>query len=314
MAELSGSWIYRSFNPTFVTGNETPQEDALIAGQLDLTLSLAPPSTTGPMAEIGAPEPVGLVGMIGWRGTPPGVLDVNGTIDPSPGREHQRFDFTATGRRDTATAGWQYDYHGHMGRNWAMPDGSTVDRHPTLVGSVIRVTPHNGRPGGAWQSRAGEVLSFIAVKPQQADMPHNYDLMGEWTYQSFHNDTTYPYLTARPNGLILQEALLKLETTLERGITTLRGTMEWSGRVLDIRGQLFASPLESGQPQEFIFSATGRPDTATAGWKYEYHGDMTRTWRNGDKQVPALVGSGIREKAHGDSPAGYVAPFIAVKQ
>ena len=308
MAEFAGTWTFRSFNPIFVTGNptfvpgnETPQEDDFTAGRLDLTLRTAP-------------DPMDLEGTIGWRDTPPGVLDVNGTIDQTAGLEHQRFNFSATGRPDTATAGWQYDYHGHMGRNWAMPDGSRVDRHPTLVGSVIRVTPHNGRPGGAWQSRAGEVLSFIAVKPQQADMPHNYDLMGEWTYQSFHNDTTYPYLTARPNGLILQEALLKLETSLERGITTLRGTMEWSGRVLDIRGQLFASPLESGQPQEFIFSATGRPDTATAGWKYEYHGDMTRTWRNGDKQVPALVGSGIREKAHGDSPAGYVAPFIAVKQ
>jgi hypothetical protein len=175
------------------------------------------------------------------------------------------------------------------------------------------------------------VLSFIAVKPQQADMPHNYGLTGEWTYRSFRNDAQGP--PPRPNGLIVQEALLTLQTKLETiperrspvpphpitepsyTKTTLGGTIEWSGRVLDIKGQVFPSPLERGQPQEFIFSATGRAGTATAGWQYEYHGDMTRTWRNGDKQVPALVGSVMRVKAHGEAaPAGYVYPFIAVKQ
>jgi hypothetical protein len=175
------------------------------------------------------------------------------------------------------------------------------------VGSVIRVKPHNG-------SRAGEVLSFIAVKPQQADMPHNYDLTGEWTYRSFRNDAQGP--PPRPNGLIVQEALLTLQTKLETNTkTTLGGTIEWSGRVLEIKGEVDASPLERGQPPAFIFSATGRPGTATAGWQYEYHGDMTRDWPKADKQVPALVGSVMRVKAHGEAaPAGYVYPFIAVKQ
>jgi hypothetical protein len=210
-----------------------------------------------------------------------------------------------------------------MGRNWAKPpDASRIDRHPTLVGSVIRVKPHNG-------SRAGEVLSFIAVKPQQADMPHSYDVTGEWTYRSFRNDAQGP--PPRPNGLILQEAVLKLETKLETvperrspvpphaitdpsyTKTTLRGTIEWSGRVLDIKGEVLPVKFE-GRPQEFWFSATGRGGTASAGWQYDYHGDMTRTWPKGDRQVPALVGTVIRQKAHGDSPAGIVYPFIAVQQ
>jgi hypothetical protein len=120
----------------------------------------------------------------------------------------------------------------------------------------------------------------------------------------------------------LQEAVLKLETKLETvpggrdphapspsyTKTNLGGTIEWSGRVLDIKGEVFPNPLERGQPQEFMFSATG------AGLEYYFHGDMTRTWSKGDKQVPALVGSVIRLKAHGDSPAGTVYPFIAVKQ
>ena len=326
MAELAGTWTLRTFNPTFVTGNETPQEDAFIAGTLDLRLDRA----ADPLYAAGmAADPFYLVGTIGWPGNPPGVLDVKGRIDTRPGVEHQRFDLTDTGRPQTPTAGWQYDYYGHMGRNWAKPpDASRIDRHPTLVGSVIRVKPHSG-------SRAGEVLSFIAVKPQQADMPHSYDVTGEWTYRSFRNDAQGP--PPRPNGLILQEAVLKLETKLETvperrspvpphaitdpsyTKTTLRGTIEWSGRVLDINGEVDPSPLEIDQPPVFRFSATGRGGTASAGWQYEYHGDMTRAWTkppDADRidQVPALVGTVIRQKAHGDSPAGIVYPFIAVKQ
>jgi len=233
------------------------------------------------------------------------------------------FYLTATGRGDTPTAGWQYDYHGRPGRNWALRDGGRVDRHPTLVGSVIRVKPHG-------QSRAREVLPFIAVKPQQAreDMG-TYDLPGSWTYRSFRNDAQGP--PPRPNGLILQEAILKLETKPETvparrspeppfaiiepsyTKTILGGTIEWSGRVLDIKGEVLPVKFE-GRPQEFWFSATGRGGTASAGWQYDYHGDMTRTWPKGDRQVPALVGTVIRQKAHGDSPAGIVYPFIAVQQ
>src|SRR6516162_1741697 len=41
-SELSGSWTYRSFNPRFVTGNETPQEAALIVADR-VVLTLNPP-------------------------------------------------------------------------------------------------------------------------------------------------------------------------------------------------------------------------------------------------------------------------------
>jgi hypothetical protein len=37
-SELSGSWTYRIFNPTFVMGNLTPEEDALIRAEAVLTL------------------------------------------------------------------------------------------------------------------------------------------------------------------------------------------------------------------------------------------------------------------------------------
>jgi hypothetical protein len=82
MAELAGTWTLRTFNPTFVTGNETPQEDAFIAGTLDLRLDRA----ADPLYAAGmAADPFYLVGTIGWPGNPPGVLDVKGRIDTRPG-------------------------------------------------------------------------------------------------------------------------------------------------------------------------------------------------------------------------------------
>jgi hypothetical protein len=58
----------------------------------------------------------------------------------------------------------------------------------------------------------------------------------------------------------------------------------------------------------------GRNGTGTAGWEYDYRGQLAYQWPNGVNQVPALVGTVIRAKPHGASPAGYVASFIAVKQ
>ena len=109
MAELAGTWLYRSFNPTFVTGKLTPEEDALIVGALDLTLDRGV-------------DAFYLVGTIGWRDPPPGgVLNVSGTIDQPAAPEHQSFNLTAFGRRDTATDGWEYEYHGHLAGKASAP-------------------------------------------------------------------------------------------------------------------------------------------------------------------------------------------------
>ena len=86
-SELSGSWTYRSFNPTYVTGNQTPQKEfGLILADADLTLG-TPPS------------PMGLEGTIEWRG---GGLDLNGR------GERLSFDIVGTGRPRTGTDGWEY--------------------------------------------------------------------------------------------------------------------------------------------------------------------------------------------------------------
>jgi hypothetical protein len=52
----------------------------------------------------------------------------------------------------TKTDGWRYDYQCWPAYEW--PNG--VNQVPSLVGTTIRVVPHNGEP-------AGVVASFIAV-------------------------------------------------------------------------------------------------------------------------------------------------------
>lgn len=76
---------------------------------------------------------------------------------------------------------------------------------------------------------------------------------------------------------------------------------------LDLAGTV--SP--SGQIE---LTGTGRPGTPTAGWEYKYNGVLAHTWEQGVRQVPALVGTVLRAKAHGQSQAGYSTSFIAVKR
>jgi hypothetical protein len=92
----------------------------------------------------------------------------------------------------------------------------------------------------------------------------------------------------------------------------LQGTIEWPGGGLDIDSSRSRFFPDDG---EFGIAGTGRPGTATAGWEYRHGGHLTRHWQNGMDQRPALAGSVMRAKSHGEAaPAGYVAPFIAVKQ
>ena len=135
--------MYRSFNPTYVTGDQTPQEE------LDLILADGVVLTINPTDPI---NPTGVEGRIEWQG---GGLDLKGTsVSGQEIFDVLRFDIVGTGRPGTGTAGWEYVYHGHLTRQW--PNG--VNQTPALVGSVIRTKPH----GEA--APAGYVAPFIAVK------------------------------------------------------------------------------------------------------------------------------------------------------
>jgi hypothetical protein len=297
MAELAGTWTYRSFNPTYKTGNQTPQKEWELI-RAEAVFNLEETDTT-------------LAGTIEWPGPPPGGLNLNGTVRALT--LYASFEIVGTGRPDntgrpgTGTDGWEYHYHGHLTRHW---EGEGVDQYQTLAGSVIRVTPHNGQ-AGHWESAAGEVFSFVAVK-QWKMAP--LGLTGSWTYRSFLNNPTPIYY---PNALqtahlISQEGVFKLETPNN---THLQGTIELpGGGVLDIGGTV--QPAEGGEPPEFTFEGTGRAGTKALGWECRYNGHLTRQWRDGINQVPALVGSVIiRAKPRGEAaPVGSVYPFIAVKQ
>jgi hypothetical protein len=297
MSELAGSWTYRSFNPTFVTGNLTPEEDALILGEAVLTFRTSAPAQAG-----------NLEGTYEWGD---GGLNLNGTfLSGAEISNIARFDIVGTGRPGTGTNGWEYRYQGHLSWPWWM-GGESATELPTLVGSVIRAKPHGER-------KAGEVFSFIAVKQQYSAGPGAWSspwisLAGSWAYRSFYNNPAYPYLTAPPTarGLVLQEAVLRLETPTER-----QGTIELPGGVLDVN---IIRVRSAEVPPEFSFRAIG-----SAG-EYHFHGHLTRNWPNEASssgvvdQRPALVGTVATLTGYLDAdrrlgPVYSVYPFIAVKQ
>ena len=323
MEELSGLWTYRSFNPAYVTGDQTDQRERELIFADGFVFNFQTPTSTTLERTFGSPG----------GGFP---LDLNGTVRPGVGGEPLSFDIVGTGRTGTETAGWEYRYDGHLTRNWS---NAAADQRPFLVGSVIRAKPHGDRP-------AGSVYSFIAVKQQPP--PITWELSGLWTYRSFYNWARYVYQTApqiaqpQAHELILQNAVFnfKFETPTS---TTLQGAIEWNvghgpglarGGGLDLNGTV--RPGVGGEPSSFDIVGTGRTGTETAGWEYAYRGHLARNWYvprppsytppNGVDQRPALVGSVIRSKAHVQkapdtsrsveqaAPVGYVAPFIAVKQ
>jgi hypothetical protein len=327
-SELSGSWTYRIFNPTFVMGNLTPEEDALIRAEAVLTLrtSATTQRAVGSYSYISG-------NLEGEYEGGDGVLDLRGTFESGPEIfDYARFDIVGTGRPDTGTHGWEYRYYGHL--LWQSAKGPDVQT-PTLVGSVIRAKPHGDR-------KAGEVFSFIALKREQPVGPDPWSLRwiltGSWTYRSFHNNASYPYLTAPPtaNGLILQEAVFKLEiptdtTTLDGKTPVVSGsvrggTIELPGGVLNIDLRRVRS---AEVPPEFVFTGAGSGGE-TSGWEYNYHGHLTRNWPNEASssgivdQRPALVGNVdiLREPLAENradrykhlGPVGSIYPFIAVKQ
>ena len=84
---------------------------------------------------------------------PSSVMDLTGKITPAHGGDPARFHINGKGRPGTSTEKLFYDYDGALAYQW--PNG--INQTPAIVGSVIRVKPHDGAP-------AGYVASFIAVK------------------------------------------------------------------------------------------------------------------------------------------------------
>jgi Raf kinase inhibitor-like YbhB/YbcL family protein len=309
VSDYSGLWTYRLFDPS-ATWDKIPQKER------DLILA------DGFVFNFRTPTSTTLEGTFESRDGGLPLLNLRGTVRPGVGDEPASFDIVGTGRSDSGTADWEYHYHGHLIRKWP----HVVDQRPALVGSVIRVKPHNGQPGGGWRSEAGTVYSFIAVavKPQP---PFTWELSGSWAYRSFRNNPqqVYPVRadprrprqdTAEwpsPKQLILAEGVFKLESPTN---TTLQGAYEPSGTgtlqvvtFSDLRGTV---RLEDAG---FEIVGTGRRTRK----EYHYQGHLTRKWTNPNgierpvDAAQALVGSFVQSPNERSLPA-LCFHFIAVKQ
>lgn len=131
-------------------------------------------------------------------------------------------------------------------------------------------------------------------------------LAGKWTYRSFRNDPTLVGDdAARALALILGEGVLDFDEEQDGRFTG--GLGLGPGYALALSGTV----ADDG----FAITGIGLDGTPTAGWRYDYRGVAAPSWPDAKDQAPCLLGTLIRVKAHGpNSPAGYTASFVAVRQ
>jgi hypothetical protein len=137
-------------------------------------------------------------------------------------------------------------------------------------------------------------------------------IAGKWTYRSYYNDA----------ALIGDDAAAALALIFGEGIFDLRRNDEthFSGALgmgtdyaLTLVGTI--DPAAGGGLCGFDIVGLGIDETPTAGWRYDYRGVTSFPWPNGVAQVPCLLGTVIRVRAHGPAaPAGVTASFVAVRQ
>jgi len=134
-------------------------------------------------------------------------------------------------------------------------------------------------------------------------------LAGKWTYRSYRDD---PSLVGDDANKALDLIFAEAVFTFDISGAALKGTIDWTGGGLDLEGTARTTG-DAGAPVVAIVG-TGRPGTSTAGREYDYRAQLAYEWPTGVDQVPALVGTVMRAKAHDGGAAGYAAAFVAVKQ
>ncbi|EEM80208.1 hypothetical protein [Bacillus thuringiensis] len=131
-------------------------------------------------------------------------------------------------------------------------------------------------------------------------------ISGKWTYRSFRNNTEK--INSDPQkalALLFGEGDL---TFISKDSNRWSATLSFGeGWVMDLAGFIEDRGLVDGLILHGI--GTGRDNTSTAGWVYEYRGLILSQWPAGVDEVPSIVGSVIRRSG----TAGKVASFIAVK-
>lgn len=177
-------------------------------------------------------------------------------------------------------------------------------------------------------------LQQAAVEVRAAAAPGwDASLPGKWTYRSYRNQANVivnadpePAVVAldpiygkgnagaassalKAFNLVFGEGVMTFDKPSGNNVTGVLGMGE--SYFLDLKGTMQVT--SSGDIAVDLFGF-GRAGTPTDNWEYDYKATTTPKWPNGIGQIPSLVGTVIRAKPHGTSPAGYVASFIAIKQ
>ena len=158
-------------------------------------------------------------------------------------------------------------------------------------------------------------------------------IAGKWTYRSYRNradiivnadmeppvkalDAIYGQGVETANSavkalsLVFGEGIMTFDPPSGNSIS---GNLDMGGGyLLDLKGTI--QPLAGTGVFALEIFGTGRAGTPTENWEYDYKAFTTPKWPNGINQIPAFVGTVIRAKPHGSSPAGYVASFVSIKQ
>ena len=167
-----------------------------------------------------------------------------------------------------------------------------------------------GLPCGMMNSRGQNTPSQPAAAPAaavgsaKAAGPLDGLLLGTWTYRSFRNNPTpnTPF-----NDLRFGEGMLVIED-LSNGV--FKGRLDFGPEA-----QVALTGMVSyGNPATLQFQGRGT-SAGNKDWLYDYVGHLAFQWPQGEKQVPALVGTIVRSQPHsgGAAPAGVVASWIALK-
>jgi hypothetical protein len=138
-------------------------------------------------------------------------------------------------------------------------------------------------------------------------------LSGDWIYRSFRN-TVQPVNELK--DILFGQGDLHLDVPGTGFFQD--GKLSFGPNYpMVVQGQAYVAPPNTGNAPSLVVAmqAFGVEGTSTAGWVYAYQGFLVPSWPNGVEQRIALVGTVIRVVAHGpNSPAGYVASFVAVKK
>jgi hypothetical protein len=135
--------------------------------------------------------------------------------------------------------------------------------------------------------------------------PNIGSLVGVWTYRSFLND---PDLTTPYDQYLFGSGYL---TVAEAPMGVFKGVIGDTGWSLELNGS-----INYGNPYAVRFRGAGI--VAGEEWIYSYSGYVIPPWPNGVNQIPAMVGSIVRDIPHRGSapgttaPAGVTASWIAV--